>query len=326
MNILFIIGNGFDINLNLNTRFSDFCKYYQTTESTSTTVSKLKKSISINIESWADLEKELGIYTEQMTSTGELDEVYADIVNHLGEYLEKEESKLDITKIQISKFVADLYYPEKHLQKADKDDITNYKKKWESIHWNVQILTLNYTTTLEKIFYEENRKYISNLIHGSYQVKFKGIEHLHGLLNNDIILGVNDISQIKNSAFHGSEEAIETLVKIQGIKAAKTTVDTLFLNEINSANLICIFGSSLGETDKLWWDRIAQRLRNDCRLIIFQKVDVVNSRLSHITYARLIRRLKKRFLDMTSLSNEEKDMVMNNILVSYNTGIFSHFS
>ena len=28
MNITFLIGNGFDLNLNLNTRYSDFYKYY----------------------------------------------------------------------------------------------------------------------------------------------------------------------------------------------------------------------------------------------------------------------------------------------------------
>ncbi len=42
MNILYILGNGFDINLGLKTRYSDFYKYYIGIESKDENIRKLK--------------------------------------------------------------------------------------------------------------------------------------------------------------------------------------------------------------------------------------------------------------------------------------------
>ncbi|MBK7465948.1 MAG: hypothetical protein IPJ43_03540 [Saprospiraceae bacterium] len=40
MEILYIIGNGFDINLGMKTRYSDFYTYYKTTNSKSEAIQK----------------------------------------------------------------------------------------------------------------------------------------------------------------------------------------------------------------------------------------------------------------------------------------------
>ena len=52
MNITFMIGNGFDLNLNLKTGYKDFYKYY--IENTKEDI--ISKSIKNNYELWADLE------------------------------------------------------------------------------------------------------------------------------------------------------------------------------------------------------------------------------------------------------------------------------
>ena len=56
MNILFFIGNGFDINLGMKTRYSDFYKYYKDIESKSNVIQKLKEEIAERIVNWSDLE------------------------------------------------------------------------------------------------------------------------------------------------------------------------------------------------------------------------------------------------------------------------------
>lgn len=45
MNILFLIGNGFDINLGMQTRYTDFYKYYATVPTSKDSILKLKKEI-----------------------------------------------------------------------------------------------------------------------------------------------------------------------------------------------------------------------------------------------------------------------------------------
>ena len=56
MNVTFLIGNGFDLNLKLNTRYSDFYKYYIENDPKDL----LSKSIKDDYEMWSDLEVGLG--------------------------------------------------------------------------------------------------------------------------------------------------------------------------------------------------------------------------------------------------------------------------
>ena len=67
MNILFLIGNGFDLNLGMKTNYNDFYKYYASKQSSSDLIQKLKKEIDGNIENWSDLELALGKYPSALT-------------------------------------------------------------------------------------------------------------------------------------------------------------------------------------------------------------------------------------------------------------------
>jgi len=71
-----------------------------------------------------------------------------------------------------------------------------------------------------------------------------------------MVIGVNDISQIKNESFHNSRDVLESIVKSECNRANRNNIDRQLTNKINTANLICIFGSSIGETDNKWWELI----------------------------------------------------------------------
>jgi hypothetical protein len=66
METAFFIGNGFDINLGMRTRYSDFYESYKSIDSKSDDVKKLKKEIAEGIVNWSDLELALGKYTENL--------------------------------------------------------------------------------------------------------------------------------------------------------------------------------------------------------------------------------------------------------------------
>ena len=69
MKILFLLGNGFDINLSLPTDYQSFYDVYLKEASPSVTVSELKKYLNQErYQTWADLEWGLGQYTTKVKS------------------------------------------------------------------------------------------------------------------------------------------------------------------------------------------------------------------------------------------------------------------
>lgn len=322
MNTLFIIGNGFDINLGMKTRYSDFYNYYQSLESQSKAVRSLKENISDDIENWSDLELSLGKYTENISSLNEFDEVFEDILSNLAEYLHQEESKFDYNKIDEAKILKYLCFPERSLSKADTDKIVSYKDKWHNYQWYINIMTLNYTRTVEKLLREKTQN-IKIGTHHSASITLRDIQHIHGFVDDRMIMGVNDISQIKNTSFHEKQEILEAIIKTKCNKAYKHKIDDLCINQISSAKLICIFGSSIGATDNNWWELIGEQLKGECLLIIFFRGEEINQLLGY-KKARKEREIRNAFLERTNLSEDEKAKVRDKIFIGINTNMFSN--
>lgn len=323
MKIVFLIGNGFDVNLGMKTRYVDFYSYYQTVESPNQTVRHLKNEISNDIEDWSDLELQLGKYMNNINSTIEFDSIFEDIVYSLMTYLTSEEESIDLSNIDHDSFLRDLSHPETHLLLSDKNELTEYKSKWEHSDWIVDIITFNYTRIIEKILdYQGAGQILSTHSNNPQKVVLRNIEHIHGYIDNRPVMGVNDKSQIANVALHDNTEITETLIKSQCNKIQKHTVDDICREKILCANLICIFGSSLGDTDKQWWELIGNVLQGDCRLIIFVRKQVIPSIFPQ-KIARIEREVKNNFLEKIELDEQLKETIKNKIYIGVNTDIFS---
>jgi hypothetical protein len=149
MNTLFFIGNGFDLSLGLKTSYNDFYKYYTNQLSKNDSIKELKKSISSDLKNWSDLELALGKYTERINSLEEFDSVFEDLSNALSTYLSLEYANFNFGKIEAENILDCLYFPENSLPEADKIELIAYKNKWIKSDWNVDVITFNYTETLE---------------------------------------------------------------------------------------------------------------------------------------------------------------------------------
>ena len=69
MNITFLIGNGFDLNLGLKTSFSDFLKVYKEPQAGDSDVIKKFKSYFLKDENlWSDAEMAFGKITDDFYS------------------------------------------------------------------------------------------------------------------------------------------------------------------------------------------------------------------------------------------------------------------
>jgi hypothetical protein len=320
MNILFFIGNGFDLNIGMKTSYSDFYEYYKNVFSNVASINRLKREISKNIVHWSDLELELGAYTEQINSVQEFDEVYDDIGGRLSEYLQKEEKKFDFNKLDKKKFLDHLSFPENVLPQADKNRLSSFRRNWKGYVWNVRIITFNYTTTLEKLIGDKR----ANLQIGSHNpnaIILQGLEHIHGFTKERMVMGVNDVTQIKNTEFQKNQDVLEALVKSTCNQAYRHTIDDLCKRHISESNLICIFGSSIGDTDILWWKLIAEQLKQNCLLINFIKGENIDPRIE-FKKMRKEREIKDLFLEKVKLSKEDRQKISDKIIIGYNTNLF----
>lgn len=321
MNVLFFIGNGFDLNIGMHTSYGDFYKYYQQVDSQSDAITRLKKEIAKNIKYWSDLELALGQYLENIKTVSEFDEVFEDIGEKLSEYLLKEEEKFDFSKIDRKRLFDNLAFPEDILLRADTNKIALFRRTWKGETWNVQIITFNYTTTLEKIVGDkQNNLQIGT--HHNRNILLEGIVHIHGYANDRMVMGVNDVSQIKNNSFKQNIDVLEAIVKSTCNQAYRHTIDNHCKQLVSKANLICIFGSSIGDTDIIWWELIGEQLKRDCLLVIFAKSEEISPRIAY-KKARLERHIKESFLKKIKFNAENKVTIADKIYIGLNTNIFN---
>ena len=324
MNIVYLIGNGFDLSKNLPTEYKDFYDYYSSKSSEDSDIIKLKNSIDEDRENWSDLEQKLGEYTENLDTEEALITLHKDLINNLKTYLKGVENNYQCDESQSDKIYKDLIAPETHFLHDDKEEIKSFKKNLNSKHWRINIITFNYTTVLETLLGYTNQ--VKSLGKGDVasEIVLYNIEHIHGDTTRGMALGVNDPSQFFNEKFREVR-----ILKNKYIKSEQNTIgrrghDAVCQRWIREANLLCIFGLSFGVTDLRWWQYIGERLkRKEIRLIIFYHNKNID--LSLLDEAELYeeeQNIKELFLNNTSLSDNEKQQVRGIIFVCLNSDMF----
>lgn len=319
MNILFLIGNGFDINLGLETSYNDFYNYYVNQESKNDLIKKLKKTIKLDKNLWSDLELKFGKYTDELQNYEEFNECYNDISKNLSNFIGIKESEFKIENFDKEKLKKFLCFPENQLSERSRQNISKYRTKYVSQSISTNIITFNYTKVLENLLaFSDNPIKIGD---NNYEVFLQQIQHIHGYVKERMILGVNDISQISNVEFKNVKKIQQKLLKPICNNELGHLVDENCKNLILSSHLICIFGMSFGETDKFWWEFIGNHIKNGTILIIFSKNEVEEdtSGIEKIFKEEEIRNL---FISKTSLSENEKQSIEKNIFVAINSNMF----
>ena len=308
MNITYIIGNGFDINLGLKTSYESFYNWYvrQSQGSDSDVVKKFKEEINNYIEkkgselNWSDLEYGLGLYSEAVPPDQFL-QLYADVVSNLKTYLNGEYRFFDRSLYDVEKFRAFLEDPiSGHFSyvrtKILQSFVANYKGENE-----INILSFNYTNTIEDLLGDTDGWRTQN---GSY-VKIRPIAHIHHTLSEgDIVLGVNDISQIANPAYESQQVIHDLFIKPRAndVLEGNTHIDAEHI--ILDTNLFVLFGVSVGATDRRWWNLIGNRLTSSpaARMIWFVHDNSEFSEFADFLYRDAERRLIPEFKSLTGLS------------------------
>ncbi|MFY0631729.1 MAG: bacteriophage abortive infection AbiH family protein [Flavobacteriaceae bacterium] len=322
MNIVYLIGNGFDINLNLKTRYPEFYSEFTKQEFETKGTELLKSEIKENTKDWSDFEKKFGDFTSIFKEdTNEFNKTYKDVVISLSNYLLKVEKTFKPKEIDKDKFIDDIINPEKNLLPLDERQIKTFKKKWDKNPITINFITYNYTKTIEKIL-GKNSNIDLGLTRQQKRILIADIKHVHGYLNKRMIIGVNDKSQISNEIFKEQDEVTYNLIKSVSNEISKELVMEDCINKIKGAQLICIFGSSIGSTDLMWWQLIIEKLKTDCLLVIFHRGPDTNPLLPSEN-AILENKVKNDFFEMAKISASERKALEKKVIVAVNSEMFN---
>jgi len=320
MHITFLIGNGFDINLGLATKYSDFLNIYtMNNEKDSPMIKEFKKDIKRNQNLWGYAEKEFGNYTDNFYHNGynadDFFECYGDFCNSLANYLNDQLKKInDKMFVDTLKqgFINAIQNNLRYINEEPRAEIMadlNYIP--DGKYYN--FINFNYTDTLDS--YVKLIKSNSSLLESRFykQTKYSSsigeIIHVHGTTKRNMVLGVNDVSQIKNmKLFEGyDEEYLDQIIKIKTNEMNEEGTDRKANNILERSDFIYIYGMALGETDALWWKRVGTLLQKKPRLhVVIHCHDAPRGELLALDRKRFERQTKKRFLDFSGFNDEEK--------------------
>lgn len=319
MNLVFLLGNGFDINIGMKTRYCNFYDFYLKQVSSNAIIKTFKNDIQENIEDWADLELRLGEYLEHLQEN-EAILIYNDLVKNLQIYIQSEEERYSYG-IDSNLIRKDLISPENYLRYVDSQFIkSNWKKDNEN--WRVRIITFNYTKSLEKLIAFTNERIVVETANGC-QRYIDAVEHIHGFTNERMVLGVNDPGQIKNQVLRDCKRIMRRFVKPECNKTYGLNHTEKCTSWIDVAQIICLYGLSIGDTDKTWWNKIAKRLVNDSVVLIIFYFDKDFQEIAGPDYEDKADDIRDLFLSKTQLTDSEKQNIYSKIYVSFSRDIFN---
>lgn len=336
MNITFLIGNGFDVNLGLKTRYIDFYKYYVNLERTnaSSVVKRFKNEINDFIKDefkkqdetkidWRDLEIALGKWTLNMKAD-EVEDLYIDIIDSLKDYLISEFKYFDSSAFSSQEFLNYLLDPiSNNFSRVQKESIKSFWINY-SVPDIINIINFNYTQTIERLacYIEPNRLIGENVIGRKSILRY--IYHIHQTLDDDeILLGLNDKSQILNKDFHTDRHICNLLLKPQTNTLLGTGVNYDCEELIANTNLFILFGTSAGITDRKWWISICKRLQSSNARMLYFAHCPEGMRHIRLKYDVMSREVIRQFIKSAGIKEEDFiETILSKTYICFTSGMF----
>ncbi|MDO5414882.1 MAG: AbiH family protein [Bacillota bacterium] len=274
MNVTFLIGNGFDLNLGLETRYSDFYKYYLENDPEDL----ISKSIKKVYELWSDLELGLGILLEDIDENQieEFLDSKATLEKLLVKYLKTQNERVKFTdeaKI-LEAFKTAVVGLNGDFNKEDRDQYSKTIKNTREII-QYSFIVFNYTDVLDRIIniaIKDENYFASHVAGGARYIDVIDTPiHIHGELTENLVLGLDNINQVRNEKIKNDPRIINYIIKANLNRELGEGNIELTKDKIDKSTIICIYGMSLGETDGMWWEYLIEWLgrSSENRLVIY---------------------------------------------------------
>lgn len=334
MNVTFLIGNGFDRGLGLKTNYSHFYEWYCEQETKSNIINDFRQSIDQDIKCtdentiklWSDAELGLAKATEKYT-VEDFVTCCEDMHDMLSQYIAEQDKKFSdsnesfekIVKLYSSQIVA--FY--QNLTPTEQEEYKNIKDKDKINSTYINIITLNYTSTCDKIHKALSKKELTSWSSsaGTRVMKMGSLVHAHGYIDKFPILGVCKPDLIEKKEYLNLPAFRALMIKSESINAVGETWRKDTYSVISKSNIICIFGASLGSSDSDYWEYIAKWL-NDAearRLIIFYYDDKIKqTNISYYQQFTKKQEVRDKFLDFTDYDADTRAKLCGRIHVAIN--------
>lgn len=320
MEITILIGNGFDLNLGLKTAYKDFLMEYVNKECNAN-LRRFKDDIANDLDNWSDAEAKFGEYTTNF-EIGQKElfmECHDDFINELANYLIRESRKISVNDDICSDYGRDFQNLYEGLNSEEQRNIKKIFNLYLAGDYKFNFLIFNYTLFINHFSKSNAIEYNNHIFSGtSYKNRINEIRHIHGTIEKEMSLGLNDISQINNiELFQDDKNDIGQLVKQLNNKAFGEFNDERGHEMINRSQIIYVYGMSLGKTDALWWQRIGTILSKNVnnRLILHNYSKSANPLLSR-HMSRMKEECKKKFMSFQSEDIYKKINIDEQIIVT----------
>jgi hypothetical protein len=335
MNITFLIGNGFDLQMGLESQPLTCVKKYleSTTAETNEAVKKFRELIGSEEEdTWGDFELLIGKITEGYdtkeggTAENQFREGYLHFAHWLVSYLSDQEILLDYGLVNVEEMAKFISRP---LHALRDESLTAYKERSPGFPHTRQytIVNFNYTFVFDKCLEKTKTEVPSLLIRNSSSSdSISDTIHVHGSLKGDMVLGVNDDSQILNKGFIRKESFLGALIKSQCCKTGGLGNRTKTMSAIASSDLIIIFGMSLGDTDKDYWEALGKWLidpNESHRTLALYKRLGKNKGAIGAEISEIMETAKTRFVIQTGLDDTLAQTAMDRTEVIFADNVIS---
>ncbi|HEM2780000.1 TPA: hypothetical protein U0618_000767 [Streptococcus suis] len=289
--VVFLIGNGFDINV-LNAlnqpKTTSYCHFYEFIKDTHPECDNMllremdRKKIN-NEENWADFEAlidELPNKSEIDESLNEFQDYFSEFLNdiitpYFLRYLDTYAKEHNFFNNSIQRFLVDIQEDIKKCSLAKQFDHGQVL--------DIKFLNFNYTSLLDNLVYIEKKAIRIIDTKSGNNFKFNVNPNLyHEVHRNSTekwcklqteVIHPHGVQQIPRSILFGggkiSGEAYASLSK-----PLVARYEENFRSVIEDAKLYVIYGMSISKTDLWWWQQIARNISNgDSQLVIYNFLD-----------------------------------------------------
>ena len=334
--------------MGMESKFKDFFPIYEAKSlNKEDRIKKLSQEIGNDYDTWADFESALGKYTLKFTAETKQDFIdqVRDFEEEFVEYLKLQESMLsfNFTKLISDTMINGLTKYYDNLAPDSKSVFTDIYYKYTSDNHTYNFINFNYTQVLEKCLDTILSKIVCKRKFGDSERtdKIGKVIHVHGRCDAIPIIGVNDVGQVQNKELAKDSRFTGYIVKPSLNKLLRLGNDKASVEIINQSKLICVYGMSLGATDKTWWNLILNWLNDngERQIVIFdydrkyttsnqfswlEKENLYIDKLSSFSNGIDVEKLRSRIhiavhknifeMDLAKQSREMFEQAMNNVL------------
>ncbi len=336
MNITYLIGNGFDVNIGIKSRYVDFYESYvkKHSDDEADVIKRFKAGINDYIKKeshkdnlltidWRDLEVALGQFTDQMDEK-EAEVLYLDVNDRPKEYLIDEFKYFDAEAFSRDSFYIQLTNPvTHHFNRVTANVIKNFclSHSGDDLY---NVINFNYTRTIEELADFHGKRLPIGFSFSGRQAYLNTVYHIHQTLDDDeILVGLNDVSQIANKKFHNNRLLSNMYIKPNTNILLGSGINTDCESIIANTNLFVIYGPSAGITDQNWWRLVCERVINsNARLVYF--VHQTEKSLHHNFYMEEMKReaVYKLFEHAGLDAKQVLDSIIDKCYVSFSDKMF----